>query len=70
MSLPPILQNLSLPVICSPMFIAGGAEKKVWRDIWSAGQGVGQIKAILPVAEVVSQLRNEYTAARQRLQFG
>ena len=24
---------------------AGGAEKKVWRDIWSAGQGVGQIDA-------------------------
>ena len=48
----------------------GGAEKKVWRDIWSAGQGVGQIKAIMPVAEVVAQLRNEYTAARQRLQLG
>lgn len=47
-----------------------GAEKKVWRDIWSAGQGVGQIKAIQPVAEVVAQLKAEYTAARQRLQLG
>ncbi len=48
----------------------GGAEKKVWRDIWSAGQGVGQIKAIMPVAQVVAQLTNEYVAARQRLQLG
>jgi len=44
-----------------------GAEKKVWRDIWSAGQGVGQIDRIQPVAEVVAQLVREYTAARQRL---
>ena len=48
----------------------GGAEKKVWRDIWSAGQGVGQIESIVPVAEVVAQLKAEYTAARQRLQLG
>jgi nitronate monooxygenase len=44
-----------------------GAEKKVWRDIWSAGQGVGQIKTVLPVAEVVGQMKAEYVAARQRL---
>ena len=44
-----------------------GAEKKVWRDIWSAGQGVGQIDKVVPVAEVVAQLAREYLAARQRL---
>lgn len=44
-----------------------GAEKKVWRDIWSAGQGVGQIQSVLPVAEVVAQMKAEYVAARQRL---
>jgi len=44
-----------------------GAEKKVWRDIWSAGQGVGQIDAVLPVAQVVAKLDAEYTAARRRL---
>ena len=48
----------------------GGAEKKVWRDIWSAGQGVGQIRSIMPVADVVAQLKKEYTTARQRLQLG
>ncbi|HET9734716.1 MAG TPA: nitronate monooxygenase family protein [Burkholderiales bacterium] len=44
-----------------------GAEKKVWRDIWSAGQGVGQIDKVVPVADVVAKLAAEYTAARRRL---
>src|SRR5262245_31181656 len=47
----------------------GGAEKKVWRDIWSAGQGVGQIDVVAPVAQVVDRLASEYVAARQRLQI-
>ncbi len=46
-----------------------GAEKKVWRDIWSAGQGVGQIDAVLPAKAVVDKLADEYAAARQRLQI-
>ncbi len=44
-----------------------GVEKKVWRDIWSAGQGVGQIDKLMPVREVVRQLADEYAAARHRL---
>jgi nitronate monooxygenase len=48
---------------------AGGAEKKVWRDIWSAGQGVGQIDSVAPVSQVVAQLESEYAAARRRLQM-
>jgi len=44
-----------------------GTEKKVWRDIWSAGQGVGQIDKVMPVREVVQQLADEYAAARRRL---
>jgi nitronate monooxygenase len=46
-----------------------GAEKKIWRDIWSAGQGVGQIDRVQPVAEVVATLAAEYAAARRRLQI-
>jgi nitronate monooxygenase len=46
---------------------ASGAEKKVWRDIWSAGQGVGQIDQVMPVRDVVAKLAAEYTAARRRL---
>jgi nitronate monooxygenase len=39
----------------------------VWRDIWSAGQGVGQIDKVTPVAQVVAKLTAEYAAARRRL---
>ncbi len=38
-----------------------------WRDIWAAGQGVGAIKRVAPVAEVVRQLRAEYHSAGERL---
>jgi len=46
---------------------ASGAEKKVWRDIRSAGQGVGQIDQVMPVHDVVAKLAAEYAAARRRL---
>ena len=38
-------------------------ETKAWRDIWSAGQGVGSIDMVAPVAEIVARLRAEYDAA-------
>ena len=41
-----------------------GVEKKVWRDIWSAGRR-RQIDLVVPVAEAVAQLARECTAARQ-----
>jgi nitronate monooxygenase len=39
---------------------------KKWMDVWAAGQGVGQVKAVLPVAKVVDGLAVEYAAARTR----
>jgi nitronate monooxygenase len=38
-------------------------EAKVWKDIWSAGQGVGGIDDILPAAELCDRLRQEYRDA-------
>ncbi|MFQ3188991.1 MAG: nitronate monooxygenase [Paraglaciecola sp.] len=38
-------------------------EKKAWRDIWSAGQGVGSIDKVLSTAELVDKLVSEYHAA-------
>ena len=35
-------------------------EKRAWRDIWSAGQGVGSIKDLPGVDELVSRLETEY----------
>ena len=44
-----------------------GSHRKAWRDIWSAGQGVGQIEDVPETAELVERLRREYQAARARL---
>ena len=44
-----------------------GAARKVWKDIWGCGQGIGAVKAVVPVAELVARLRSEYEAARQQL---
>jgi len=38
-------------------------EHKAWRDIWSAGHGVGQIADIPPVADLVDQLERQYNTA-------
>ena len=43
------------------------AESKAWRDIWSAGQGIGAIHEVLPAGDLVARLAREYRAARLRL---
>jgi nitronate monooxygenase len=45
----------------------GGGAKKAWKDIWGCGQGIGAVKAVVPVADMVARLKREYAAARQRL---
>jgi nitronate monooxygenase len=40
---------------------------KAWRDIWSAGQGVGAVKAVVSVAELVKRLKGEYEVALEKL---
>jgi nitronate monooxygenase len=40
---------------------------KVWRDIWSAGQGVGNIHEVLPTADLVARMVHEYDETRRRL---
>ncbi len=50
-------------------FNSGGNQKsKAWRDIWGCGQGIGAIAGIVPVAELVARLTQEYDEARAALQ--
>ena len=52
----------------SKMSFANGQSKaKTWKDIWGAGQGVGQIEDLPAVAEIVERLKQGYAAARARL---
>jgi nitronate monooxygenase len=41
-------------------------EARVWRDIWTAGHGVGTIDDIPPVRDLCLRLRDEYDAALRR----
>lgn len=43
-------------------------EPKAWKNIWGAGQGVGAIKEIQSIAEIVENLEEEYLQALKRLQ--
>lgn len=47
----------------STINISDEMNPKAWRDIWSAGQGVGSIHDIPSVAELVDRMRHEYDAA-------
>lgn len=40
------------------------ARAKAWKDIWSAGQGVGAIKAVQKIADLVAELKDDYDAVR------
>jgi nitronate monooxygenase len=54
-------ENLFIPESRSTAHLP--ADKTPWRDIWSAGQGIGLIDDLPPVAELVARLRREYVAA-------
>ncbi|RJG12246.1 nitronate monooxygenase [Pseudomonas cavernicola] len=41
-------------------------EAKAWKTVWSAGQGVGNIRDLPTVEELVSRLDTEYRAAQTR----
>ena len=45
----------------------GNTEAKAWKDIWGSGQGIGAVKAITSVAEMVDRLESEYRAAKAAL---
>lgn len=42
------------------------SESKAWKNIWSAGQGVGSIADVPTTAELVDRLAREYRAAIER----
>lgn len=48
-------------------FADGRSKAKAWKDIWGAGQGVGQIDDLPSAAEIVDRLKHGYAEARARL---
>jgi nitronate monooxygenase len=45
----------------------GTTDAKAWRDLWAAGQGVGAIDDVPPVAALVGRLEADYKSAASRL---
>jgi nitronate monooxygenase len=45
----------------------GNTEAKAWRDIWGCGQGIGAVKNIPTVADMVARLSEEYEDAKAAL---
>ncbi|AOF89737.1 nitronate monooxygenase family protein [Sinorhizobium sp. RAC02] len=48
-------------------FEAATTGAKAWKDIWGCGQGIGAIKEIAPVENLVARLEREYIAAKHRI---
>ncbi|MGS1105484.1 NAD(P)H-dependent flavin oxidoreductase [Achromobacter anxifer] len=53
--------------VAPPANMDKSSRPKAWKDVWSAGQGVGAAQEILPAAMLVDQLESEYRAAREAL---
>ncbi|MBU1605383.1 MAG: nitronate monooxygenase family protein [Alphaproteobacteria bacterium] len=49
-------------------FGSGGNTKvKAWKDIWGSGQGIGSVKSVGPVADMVARFEREYEDAKAAL---
>jgi nitronate monooxygenase len=58
----------NLPVKDKTAMSFGSAnDAKAWKDIWGAGQGVGNIDEVLPAADLIARLKQEYHAAKTAL---
>lgn len=45
------------------LFASPDSKPKAWKDVWSAGQGIGAIHDVPSVAELVARMRREYRDA-------
>lgn len=57
----------NLPVMDKDDANFGSTRSKPWKDIWGAGQGVGNIDAVEPVAHIVARLEQEYRDSIRKL---
>lgn len=46
----------------------GNTKAKAWKDIWGSGQGVGAIKSVGTVEDMVARFEREYHAAKAELE--
>jgi nitronate monooxygenase len=56
--------NLQRPAGATIDISDGGSNPKAWREIWSAGQGIGAIKQAGPATDYIEWLAKDYAQAR------
>lgn len=44
-----------------------GAGRKAWKDIWGSGQGIAALDRVVPAADLIARLGQEFIQARARL---
>lgn len=54
----------------SSMDYSSGERPKAWKDVWSAGQGVGSVLDVPTVAELVERMVADYRDATGRIARG
>lgn len=47
----------------------GGSKATVWKDIWSAGQGVGSVHDVPSIGDLITRMEREYQNARDNLKI-
>lgn len=52
-----------------PNFENAQDDAKAWKNVWSAGQGVGAVQAVEPLAMIAQRLKKEYQAAVKQPAF-
>lgn len=59
--------NLPTADASSMSFAEGSSKPKAWKTIWGSGQGIGDVKAVVGVQDLVDRIDGEYRAAGARL---
>ena len=59
-----------MPEDKKPNFENALDDAKAWKNVWSAGQGVGAVRNRAPLADIVAQLKKDYDAAVGLPAFG
>ena len=47
----------------------GNTAAKAWKDIWGCGQGIGNIKEVASIENLVAKFRKEYDTAAERMEL-
>ncbi|BFM06813.1 nitronate monooxygenase family protein [Halioxenophilus aromaticivorans] len=59
------LTTLDVPTMNAETELSG--DSKAWKDIWSAGQGVGAISDVALTKDIITNLKSEYRQALDKL---